>query len=71
MKDTNGETMKIYLVLVPVHAGEGANVSEDVLQRIGQLERVDVAETELDVCVDDELRQTKDLTAQMEGVSEA
>ena len=46
-------------------------MSKDVLQCIGELERVDVSKSELDVCVDDELRQTEDFTAQMEGISEA
>lgn len=58
------------LVLVPVHAGQRADVCKDVLQRVRELERVDVAESELHVRVDDELRQPEDLTAQMEGVSE-
>ena len=59
-----------HLVLVPVHAGQGTDMSKDVLQCIGELERVDVSKSELDVCVDDELRQPKNLTAQVEGVSE-
>ena len=50
------------LILVPVHTGQGTNMREDVLERIGELEGVDVAQTELHVCVDHELRQTKDLT---------
>ena len=45
-------------------------MSKDVLQCIGELERVDVSKSELDVCVDDELRQPKNFTAQVEGVSE-
>ena len=44
---------------------------EDVLKRIGELEGVDVAQTELHVCVDHELRQAKNLATQVEGVSEA
>ena len=43
---------------------------EDVLESIGELERVDVAKTELDVGVDDKLRQAQDLATQVEGVSE-
>ena len=42
------------LVLVPVHARERADVREDVLDGVGELESVDVAETVLDVRVDDE-----------------
>lgn len=58
-------------VLVPVHTGQLTNVSEGELETVGELEGVDVAETVLDVRVDDELRETEDLTAQVEGVSES
>ena len=43
---------------------------EDVLERISQLECVDVAQTELDMRIHDKFRQAKDLTTQMERVSE-
>ena len=43
---------------------------EDVLQGVGELERVNVAEAVLDVCVDDELGEAQNLAAQVEGVSE-
>ena len=46
-------------------------MSEDVLQRVGELERIYVAQSELDMRIDDKLRQPEDLTAQVEGVSEA
>lgn len=59
-----------YLVLVPVHTREGTNVSEDVLKSVGELEGVDIAQAELDVGVDDKLRQAQDLATQVEGVSE-
>jgi hypothetical protein len=45
-------------------------VSKDVLECVCELEGVDVAETVLNVGVDHELRETKDFTTQMEGVSE-
>lgn len=57
-------------VLVSVHAGELADVREDVLEAVGELEGVDVAEAEVDVGVDDELREPEDLATQMEGVTE-
>ena len=44
---------------------------EDVLKGVRKLEGVDVTETVLDMGVDDELGQTKNFTAQVEGVSEA
>ena len=43
---------------------------EDILQRIRQLERIDIAQTELNVRIHDELRQAKDFTTQVERVSE-
>mmetsp|Transcript_14739 Transcript_14739/g.38930 ORF Transcript_14739/g.38930 Transcript_14739/m.38930 type:complete len:664 (+) Transcript_14739:435-2426(+) len=58
-------------VLVPVHTGQLTDVREDVLQAIGQLERVDVAQAELHMTVDHKLCQTHDLTAQMERIAEA
>lgn len=67
-RDGYGDT---YLVLVPVHTGQGTNVSENVLEGVGELEGVDIPETVLDVRVHDEFRKTEDLTAQMERISEA
>mmetsp|Transcript_19442 Transcript_19442/g.63358 ORF Transcript_19442/g.63358 Transcript_19442/m.63358 type:complete len:470 (-) Transcript_19442:1597-3006(-) len=58
-------------VLVPVHAGELAHVGEDVLQAVGQLVGVDVAQPVLHVRVDHQLRQPQDLAAEVEGVAEA
>lgn len=46
-------------------------MSEHVLQSIGELERIDIAQSELDVRVDNELRKTKDFSTQMERVSES
>ena len=59
------------LVLVAVHAGELTHVRERVLQSVSQLEGVNVAQPVLDVGVDDQLGQTEDLTAEVEGVSKA
>eukprot|EP00965_Chrysotila_dentata_P150735 4980259-Pleurochrysis_carterae.AAC.1 len=58
-------------VLVSVHAGELADVREDVLQPVGELVGVDVAEAVLHVRVDDELGEAEDLAAQVKGVAEA
>jgi hypothetical protein len=54
------------LVLVAVHAGELADVREDVLDAVRQLERVHVVEPVLDVRVHDQLGQPQDLAAQVE-----
>lgn len=59
------------LVLVSVHAGELADVREDILQSVGELEGVGVAQAVLHVGVDDELREAQDLAAQVERVAEA
>lgn len=40
------------LVLISIHAGESPNVREDILQRISKLEGIHVAQTELNMCVD-------------------
>jgi hypothetical protein len=45
-------------------------MGEDVLNGIGELEGIDISETVLNVSVNDELGQTKNFSAQMEGVSE-
>lgn len=60
-----------YLVLVPVHACQRTDMCENVLQGIGQLERIYITETELDMRIDDEFGQTKNLSTQMECISEA
>ena len=59
-----------YLVLVPIHSRQGANMGKDVLDGIGELECVDIPETVLNMGVDDELGQAKDFSTQVEGVSE-
>ena len=60
-----------YLVLVPIHSRQSANMCEDVLDGIGKLEGVDISEAILDMGVNNELGQTKDFSAQVERVSEA
>ena len=57
-------------VLVSVHAGEGTNMCENVLECVGELECIDIAKTVLNVGVHDELGQTQNLTAKMEGIAE-
>ena len=58
-----------YLILVPVHSRQSADMSEDVLDGIGELEGINVSETVLNVGIDDEFSQTKDFTTQVEGVA--
>ena len=43
---------------------------EDILERISQLKRIHIPETELDMRIDHKLRQAENLPAQMERVSE-
>ncbi|KAI3486863.1 hypothetical protein L1887_49501 [Cichorium endivia] len=57
-------------VLVPVDARERGDVVEEVLEAVCELEGVDGAEAELDVCVDDELHDAAELADEVEGVSE-
>ena len=59
------------LVLVSVHSRELTDVGEEILQSVRKLESVDVTKSELDVRVDDELGQSQDFSAEMEGVSES
>ena len=47
-----------------------ASTQQDGTGKKAHLERVDVAKTILHVAVDDELRQTQDLTAQVKRVAE-
>lgn len=55
------------LVLVAIHSRQLPNVSEDVLQSVGKLESVHVVQPILDVGVNDELSQAKNLTTQVES----
>jgi hypothetical protein len=45
-------------------------MSEHVLQPVCKLERVDIAESELDVGIHDKLGETEDLSTQMERIAE-
>ena len=45
-------------------------MGEDILDSISQLESIDIAETVLNVGVNDKLGRTKDFSTQVEGVSE-
>ena len=58
------------LVLVPVHTRQGTNVREYILKCVGQLERVNVAQPELDVRINDEFGKSEDFTAKVECISE-
>mmetsp|Transcript_7034 Transcript_7034/g.20668 ORF Transcript_7034/g.20668 Transcript_7034/m.20668 type:complete len:555 (-) Transcript_7034:1166-2830(-) len=58
-------------VLVAVHARELADVREDVLEPVRELEGVHVAQAVLHDRVDHELRQPQDLPREVEGVAEA
>ena len=58
-----------YLILVPVHSRQSADMSKDVLDGIGELEGINISETVLNVGIDDEFSQTKDFTTQVEGVA--
>lgn len=44
---------------------------ENILERISELECVDVTEAELNMSIHDELREAQNFTAQMESISEA
>lgn len=59
------------LVFVPVHTSKLADMVESVENTISELKGVDIAETVLDLRVDNELGQAEDLTHEMEGVAEA
>ena len=59
------------LVLVTVHSGQLSDMTEHVLETIGELERIDVTQSELHVGIHNELGQTQDFSDQMEGVSES
>ena len=60
-----------HMALVQQLTSELADVREDVLQSVRELERVDVSKTILHVTVDDQLGQSQDLATQVEGVPEA
>lgn len=46
-------------------------MSENVLESICQLESIDIAQTELHMCVHYQLCETQDFSTQVEGISES
>jgi hypothetical protein len=58
------------LVLITVHTSKLTDVSEGELQTVGKLESIDITESILYVQIDDELRQSQNLTNEMERISE-
>ena len=58
------------LVLVTVHARKGANVREDILKGIRELEGVNIAKPVLDMGIDNELRQAQNFSTQVESIPE-
>ena len=58
------------LVLVTVHPRQCTNMRKDVLQRICELESIDISKTKLHMSIDDELGESKNLATQVKGVSE-
>jgi hypothetical protein len=59
------------LVLVSVHTRKLTNVREGELKTVCKLERIDIAQSVLNVRVDDKLCETQDFSDQMESVSES
>lgn len=59
------------LVLVAVHTGEGTNMTENILQSISKLKGIDIAESELNVRINDKLGEPQDFTTQVESISKA
>jgi len=53
-------------VFVTVHSSELANVSENIMKTVRQLEGVHVVKAILNVRIHDQLRQTQNLATQME-----
>jgi hypothetical protein len=58
------------LVLVSVHTGQLTNMVEGVQNTIRKLEGINIAQTILNLSVNNKLGQTQNLTHQMESVSE-
>jgi hypothetical protein len=56
-------------IFVSIHARQLANVSKDVLQTIGQLKGINITKAILNVRVHNDLGETKNFTAQVEGVT--
>ena len=58
------------LVLVAVHACGIPHMSEDILQTVGQLEGINVAQSVLSVAVYNEFGKSEDLSAEVKSVTE-
>ena len=59
------------LVFVTVHSSKLTNVCKHVLEAIGQLERVHIVQSVLDMTIHNQFRQTKNFTAKMESITES
>ena len=57
-------------VLVSVHACELSHMSKHILQTISQLEGVHITQSVLHMTVNHQLRQTQNLTTQVESIPE-
>lgn len=58
-------------ILVAIHSRQLTNVSEDVVETIGELIGINVGEAILNVRINDELGQAENLTTQVEGIPKA
>jgi hypothetical protein len=58
------------LVLVTVHARQGANVRKGILKSVRELEGVNIAKAVLDMGINDKLRQTQNFSTQVESIPE-
>lgn len=58
-----------YLVFVSVHSRQCTNMRKNKLQRICELESIDISKTEMHMSIDDELGESKDFATQVEFVS--
>jgi hypothetical protein len=58
-------------IFVSIETRQLTDVREDVLQTIRQLKRIDITQPILYVRVDDQLRETEDLTHQMECITKS
>lgn len=54
-------------IFITIHSGKLTNMSENVLQTIGQLESINVVQSVLHVRIDDQFGQAQDFTTQVES----
>ena len=59
------------LVFVTVHAREGSDMRENILKSIRELEGVNITKPVLDMGINDELRQAKNFSTQVESIPKA